>query len=202
MPYEEDEDTRTYRVVVNGEEQYSIYLADRELPAGWRDVGTQGPKQECLAYIEKVWTDMRPLSLRKHMDEWKNAPAPAPPAVLPRPRHPLGMDDLVERLGEPQEVEAGLRPERRAKLLKEQIDRGHVFMRFVKTGTELGIRLDAASSDWSSADFVAETGSVKIVGDLVLNYNRVRYHGDLDLATLRGTGRLEFLGEVGRTASS
>jgi len=62
-------DNTVYRVVVNNEEQYSIWPADRENPLGWRDVGISGSKEECLAYIEKVWTDMRPLSLRKKMDE-------------------------------------------------------------------------------------------------------------------------------------
>ena len=66
---DEDQDTRTYRVVINDEEQYSIWLAERELPLGWRDAGKQGPKAECLAYIEEVWTDMRPLSLRKAMEQ-------------------------------------------------------------------------------------------------------------------------------------
>jgi MbtH protein len=54
--------------VVNDEEQYSIWLADREIPAGWRATGPSGAKAECLAYIEEVWTDMRPLSLRKAME--------------------------------------------------------------------------------------------------------------------------------------
>lgn len=57
------------KVVVNHEEQYSIWPADREAPTGWREAGKQGTKAECLAYIEEVWTDMRPLSLRRKMDE-------------------------------------------------------------------------------------------------------------------------------------
>jgi MbtH protein len=69
MSTEEREDTTIYTVVVNHEEQYSIWPADRELPLGWTAVGKQGPKAECLAYIEEVWTDMRPLSLRKKMQE-------------------------------------------------------------------------------------------------------------------------------------
>jgi MbtH protein len=60
------------KVVVNHEEQYSIWPAERENPLGWRDAGKVGDKQECLAYISEVWTDMRPLSLRKQMDEAKN----------------------------------------------------------------------------------------------------------------------------------
>jgi MbtH protein len=63
-----EQDQIGYKVVVNHEEQYSIWPADRENPLGWRDVGKQGPKEECLEYIKQVWTDMRPLSLRKQMD--------------------------------------------------------------------------------------------------------------------------------------
>lgn len=68
MPTDETEDTTQYKVVVNHEEQYSIWFADRELPLGWREEGKRGLKSECLAYIKEVWTDMRPLSLRKHME--------------------------------------------------------------------------------------------------------------------------------------
>ena len=66
---DEHEDTTIYTVVVNHEEQYSIWPADRELPLGWNEAGRRGTKEECLAYIEEVWTDMRPLSLRKKMEE-------------------------------------------------------------------------------------------------------------------------------------
>jgi MbtH protein len=64
---DEDEDTRAYAVVINDEEQYSIWLDDRDLPAGWYKVGVSGPKQHCLDHIEQVWTDMRPKSLREAM---------------------------------------------------------------------------------------------------------------------------------------
>ena len=69
MSWDEQEDTTVYEVVINHEEQYSIWPADREVPLGWKTVGKQGNKQECLDYIEEVWTDMRPLSLRKKMEE-------------------------------------------------------------------------------------------------------------------------------------
>lgn len=61
------EDAR-YEVVVNHEEQYSIWPEGRELPLGWKRAGFAGTRQECLAHIEEVWTDMRPLSLRRAMD--------------------------------------------------------------------------------------------------------------------------------------
>lgn len=64
-----DEHTPQYVVVVNDEEQYSIWPVGRELPAGWRGDGVSGTKETCLAHIEGVWTDMRPLSLRKRMAE-------------------------------------------------------------------------------------------------------------------------------------
>jgi MbtH protein len=74
--FDEEEDTRTYAVVVNDEEQYSIWFADREPPAGWRREGVVGRKAECLQHIERVWTDMRPLSLRRWMAEQEGAGQP------------------------------------------------------------------------------------------------------------------------------
>ena len=68
---EEEEDNRIYKVVVNHEEQYSIWPADRENPLGWKDAGKVSNKAECLAFVKEVWTDMRPLSLRKKMEESK-----------------------------------------------------------------------------------------------------------------------------------
>lgn len=66
------EDTRFYKVVVNHEEQYSIWAAEQENALGWRDAGKTGLKSECLEYIKEVWTDMRPLSLRNKMEEVTN----------------------------------------------------------------------------------------------------------------------------------
>jgi MbtH protein len=66
---DEREDTTIYKVVVNHEEQYSIWPDNREIPLGWKDAGKTGTKQDCLDYIKEVWTDMRPLSLRKKMEE-------------------------------------------------------------------------------------------------------------------------------------
>jgi MbtH protein len=66
---DEGEDTRTYTVLVNDEEQYSLWIADRRVPAGWRPAGKTGTKQECLDYVRTVWTDMRPASLRRAMEQ-------------------------------------------------------------------------------------------------------------------------------------
>ena len=64
----EPEDQIVYKVVVNHEEQYSIWPAHKPNPLGWFDAGRTGLKPECLTYIEEVWTDMRPLSLRLRME--------------------------------------------------------------------------------------------------------------------------------------
>jgi MbtH protein len=66
---------RPYVVVVNDEEQYSIWQQGRELPAGWRPDGFVGTEDECLAYIDETWTDMRPASLRRWMREHDQAGA-------------------------------------------------------------------------------------------------------------------------------
>lgn len=68
MYWDEENDDTTYLVVINHEEQYSIWPDYRDVPAGWTPVGKSGKKAECPAHIDEVWTDMRPLSLRKHME--------------------------------------------------------------------------------------------------------------------------------------
>lgn len=64
-----EDESVCYSVVMNDEEQYSIWPSGRELPLGWRAVGVEGNEEDCLRHIERVWTDMRPLSLRKFVGE-------------------------------------------------------------------------------------------------------------------------------------
>ncbi|PCE21525.1 MbtH family protein [Burkholderia ubonensis] len=63
-----DHDT-VYTVVINDEEQYSIWPTYRPVPAGWREAGKTGTEDECIAYVDEVWTDMRPLSLRRFLEQ-------------------------------------------------------------------------------------------------------------------------------------
>lgn len=63
-----DDQNLVYRVVVNHEEQYSIWPAGRDNPPGWRDAGAEGVKAECLDWIERHWSDMRPIRLRRSAD--------------------------------------------------------------------------------------------------------------------------------------
>lgn len=196
MPFNnEDEDKTIYKVVVNHEEQYSIWPEYKENPPGWNDDGKVGPKAECLAYIKEVWTDMRPLSLRKKMEEMAKNPPPSPPPVDPTPPGP----SLVDRLcvGD-HHIVVSQRPEPSVKALKEAIDNGYVRVTFTETkgGTELGFRVDKDASDVSGATFDEGTGKVRLVGGLTLDYVKVRCIVDIDLQTLAGQGHLEKVEEA------
>jgi hypothetical protein len=106
------------------------------------------------------------------------------------------MNELVQRLTQEQPVKVSLRPEATVDAFKAALDRGYVHILFTETrgGTELGVGVDPASLDRSGADFAKQTGEVKLAGDLTLDYERVRCHAKIDLATLHGTGWLEPLG--------
>ena len=201
MAREEEEDTTVYEVVMNHEEQYSIWPAHREMPLGWKAVGKQGRKAECLAYIQEVWTDMRPLSLRKKMAELEarrpELEAEEARRIAEAERQPKDpRDDLVGFLATgAHPVEAGLRPEKSVKRLQEALDRGFVHIKFTDTrgGTELGFELDRKASDLSRADFERATGNIHVEGELTLNYQKVRCVADLNLATLTGEGHLNLV---------
>jgi uncharacterized protein YbdZ (MbtH family) len=192
---DEAEDRIVYQVVLNHEEQYSIWPADRDIPGGWRAEGTSGRKPECLAHIDEVWTDMRPLSLRQYMAEQEARAAAGAgedgPGELAEPEE--AEESLVARLSRGDHaVEVSLRPEPTGAALRAAVDRGYVFVRFTQTrgGTELGIRLDLGASDLTRADFDAPAGAVRLVGDLTLDFEPARCIAEIDLATMTGRGRL------------
>jgi len=188
------DDTTIYKVVVNHEDQYSIWPEYLELPLGWRDAGKSGPKPECLTYIKEVWTDMRPLSLRKQMAEaaQRRAQEPSlPPKASDSPQPKA--ENLVSRLSKGKHrVESSLRPEKTAQAFKERIDLGYVHLKFTETrgGTELGVRLDRDALDVSQADFEKQSGTVHLEGELTLDYVKVRCIADIDLKTFTGEGHL------------
>lgn len=188
------DDTTVYKVVVNHEEQYSIWPDYKEMPLGWKDVGKSGLKPDCLEYIKEVWIDMRPLSLRKQMEAAeRRAQQPPPPPAKAETSGKSKTDDLVTRLCKGRHpVEASLRSEKTARSLKERIDLGYVYIKFTETrgGTELGVRLDRDALDLSQADFENQVGIVRLEGELRLNYVKVRCIADIDLRTLKGEGHL------------
>ncbi len=185
------EDTTLYRAVMNHEEQYSIWPVDRKLPLGWLDAGKTGTKADCLAHIERVWTDMRPLSLRKRMAESQAAEpdTDSEPSGLPDAAEPL-----VDRLCTGQHpVAVRVYPQASVAAFKERLDRGYVHLLFPDTrgGTELRVALEAAALDVSRASLASETGTVRLAGTLTLDSVPVTCVADIDLATLRGFGHLE-----------
>lgn len=104
------------------------------------------------------------------------------------------MSALVDKLCDGMHpVEVSLRPEKTIELLKECLDRGYVHVRFTGTrgGTELGIPLDREKADLSQANLESGTGRIKIVGNLTLDYVKVRCVADIDLPALNGWGKLE-----------
>lgn len=184
-----DDNEAIYRVVLNHEEQYSIWPADRENAPGWRDEGTQGTKADCLEHIKNVWTDMRPLSLRRRMEELARNPPPDEPDT--------DWDDdtppLVERLSTgTHPVEIVIRPERSIAALKECLGRDYVHVKFTGTrgGTELGVRIDRAASRVPDAVLDAGVGSVRLEGTLTLDDVPVRCIAEIDLASMSGEGHL------------
>ena len=192
MAQDEQEDTGLYTVVVNAEEQYSIWPVGRDLPPGWKDAGKTGPKAECLAHIEAVWTDMRPLSLRRQMEELARNP-PAAPTDDDRAEEDGALVRHLSTGSHP--IEVGLRPERTAAALRDGINRGYVHIPYPETrgGTELGVRLDRDACDLSHADFANGTGTARLAGTLTLDFVKVRCVAEVDLSTLAGRGHLEIV---------
>jgi uncharacterized protein YbdZ (MbtH family) len=188
MTFDDSEAHRRFKVVVNDEEQYSIWPEERSAPLGWRDIGVSGSKADCLDHIERVWVDMRPLSLRRWMDEQAAAPAPAPAPTSPADEGP----DLVDRLAIGQHpVTLCLRPGATLDRLRQAIDRGVVHVRFTETrgGTELGVDLDPSACRLDALS--AGAGTIEIAGTLELDFRPVRCRAIVDVATFAGTGRLE-----------
>lgn len=190
------EDTTTYKVLLNHEEQYSIWPSQMENPLGWRDAGKTGTKAECLAYIKEVWTDMRPLSLRKAMEEAAQRPAVEQTADSAEAESAPPEPTLVERLSSGNHpVEVSIRPERSVQAFKECLDRGYIHIKFTDTrgGTELGFSVDRDALNLTQADFDKGAGEVHVGGDLMLDFTKVRCIADIDLETLTGQGYLQKL---------
>ncbi|SRR5258708_1264826 len=106
------------------------------------------------------------------------------------------MNDLVRRLTDQEHpVVVGLRPELTVAAFKRALDNGFVHIKFTDTvgGTELGVRLDRERSDLASADFQASAGHVRVIGDLTLDYVKVRCIAEIDMPSLAGKGRLEIV---------
>lgn len=176
-----------YVVVINHEEQYSIWPEKREMPPGWNATGVAGTKAECLAHIDEVWTDMRPRSLREQMAN--PGPAPAPISI---PDGPSVVEVLSRGDHHVEIVGLGEDPPRR---LRERIELGHVMVRFPETrgGTELGVRFDPKALDLTGCDLEGRKGMLMLQGNLTLDGTRVCVNAKIDVASMVGRGWLEIL---------
>ena len=179
-----------YRVVVNDEEQYSIWPVTRDIPSGWADAGVSGDKAHCLQYIDETWTDMRPRSLRQWMAEAAERPIEIPTEAQPIP------ESLAKRLsgGEHPVVVAGASlhdPSR----LHEEITRGHIRVCFTETagGTELALRFNPRSVDWSGEASDPAKRRATLSSELTLDGVPVRCAVDINLADGKGKGGLEII---------
>jgi uncharacterized protein YbdZ (MbtH family) len=199
MSRDEREDTRQYKVVINHEEQYSIWPADRENPLGWNDEGMRGSRQMCLDHVAAVWKDMRPLSLRRHMEELAQhqdaGTAPLPEAEPLSGDH--AADNLVNRLcSGDHAVELVLRPEKTREALEHNLARGCVHIKFTGTrgGTELDVTLDPDRIASAIKD-LQHRQTMLLEGSLRLNYVNVRCVAEIDTKTFTGRGGLEVVQE-------
>lgn len=187
--HQSDDDNTIYKVVINHEEQYSIWPEHKENPLGWNDVGTVGPKAECLGFIKEVWTDMRPLSLRRKMAEMSRNPPP-----LVQESAPQNEIRLVDRLCSGKHpIELSLDPTPTLDSFREAVENGYVRFKFTEPGTELGVRLDKPACDLGEADLTEGRGIARLVGNLSLDYTKVRCIVEIDLETLDGHGCLEHI---------
>jgi uncharacterized protein YbdZ (MbtH family) len=186
-----------FHVVMNNEEQYSIWMDGRPIPAGWHPVGKSGPKAECLEYINEVWTDMRPLSLRRKMEaQQRRSEEPRAEEEEPRAEEYDPGSSLASRLSNDEhEVEVWLGSEPSFDAFLGSIARKYVHVRFPNTrgGTTLGFTLDGGRSVLPADLLEQRNGAVKLVGELTLDYVKCRCVADVELGTLKGTGHLEIL---------
>ena len=148
-------------------------------------MGVRGTKDECLDHIEKVWTDMRPLSLRKQMEGWERNPPPTP--------EPLPEDDagpLVERLsGEGHQVEIRTNASDKLAYMRERLEIGHVHVLFPETrgGTELGLALEEEIRD-QALKSLDSGNEIVLEAKLNLDGTAVRCNARVSVPELAGTG--------------
>ena len=175
------------QVVVNDEEQYSIWPADRDVPAGWRATGFRGMKAECLRNIEDVCTDMRPLSYRRRLETESRRSEPASHDGDSAGDSDEGVVDHLVKGRHP--LELVFRPEPSAEALRSACDNGFVLVKFTDTkgGTELGIRIDRERSDLAAAYADAGSGRIRLDGTTNLDDCDIRCIAEIDLPELRGT---------------
>jgi uncharacterized protein YbdZ (MbtH family) len=197
------EDTLLYDVVINQEEEYSIWRVGKRMPAGWLAVGIRGYKQDCLAAIEHIWQDMRPLSLRRFMAEM-----PLQLSDLPMPQpcdRTDGQTGLVERLSQGEHpVRLVLNGEHPREMFRNCLDLGYVRVCFTQTRgqTIFSLILDDTQTRTQMTPG-SDRAYAHLVGHINLDGKACLCVLDIDLVSFTGQGRLQPVAvEEGRLRSA
>ena len=173
-----------WSVVINTEEQYSIWPEDQTPPDGWHTIGVFGDKETCLDHIETVWTDMRPRSLREAMAAADNGQSTFMDSALE------SVPRLVDLLcSGPQKVTLVTRPADNRRALANQLGQGVAQLRFPVEGgpTEILISMDAEASDWTEDSLLDRTGDLTLSGSVKLDGERLIVVATIHAAGLDGS---------------
>ncbi len=192
----ENSEELAYTVVVNVEEQYSIWPSFKKVPEGWSEVGFTGKKQDCLSHIKEIWKDMRPLSLRKKMEEQKNSwNERRKQAISTQPTICPEASSTVEFLTKGvQSISAKLAGHGVASFHNSLV-REYIHLTFTGTRgqTCIGIKIDPQKTEFKNVDFEKGVGLVKVEGNFILDFVKLKCCAEIDLQDLSGTAQLEIV---------
>ncbi|HEV2992742.1 MAG TPA: MbtH family protein [Candidatus Angelobacter sp.] len=193
-PNPDSENSTTYKVVANDDEQYSIWPTHCSTPSGWRDVGAVGSKEFCLAYVKKIWTDMLFYHLKNRINEM--ACGLTELAILAElssdPRDADGQA-LLQRFANPDQlVEVVVGTDSTVSALMTCIGNGYIPMKFTDADgeVELGVILDRDAVAIHAVDFENHKGIIHLEGDLIISCQKIRCIADINLETFSGRGCL------------
>lgn len=191
-----DQEGIQYIVVMNGEEQYSIWPSYKTIPSGWNDVGYRGPKNLCLDYIKEIWQDMRPLSLRKKMEERQKKWEENKKSLLQVPTIDSSQNSqTVSFLTQGEHPVSCRSIYQTCQALRKALSDSYFHLLFTDTKGEtcLSLAVDASKTKLQQADFETGTGYIEVSGTLVLDFVKLRCSAILFLETLTGTGSLKVI---------
>jgi MbtH protein len=184
-------DAFVYSVVANLEGQYSIWPANMKIPDGWTAQGVEGSKEECLNHIEEVWTDMRPRSLLRQLEKYQK---PTPVNRVAEEPVLETASPLVRRLcSGPSPVEFVSYSGNTREALREQMEMGHIHVRFAGPRGDADLRLTLRPGTDSPSHDPGGQGqkSIQLVGEAVVDFVKLRCTVILQLENLRGTATCE-----------
>jgi len=193
----QEEDLNVYYVVINEEEQHSIWPENLSIPKGWKSLGFKGNKETCLAHIKEVWKDMRPLSLRNKMRTHQQEIQKQKVLIDHSSPQTDYINPTVEFLTKGKHPVTTLPTNKSLKELEDALLRDYVHIHFTDTkgGTCLGIKVNKSKTNYHQEDFINGKGVLHIEGTLKLDYVPLHCIADIDLSSLKGTGYLQRIEE-------